>query len=159
MKHEVVHEILHGDTSTRASADTCGGVPPIRVWAVSDVHSDASDNLAWVEGLRPEIYGHDVILVAGDISPNMAVIRRTLALFQRSFASVFYIPGNHCLWITDRGNGETDSMAKLRAVLKLCDELGVETLPRLMGAGKLLVVPMLSWHHQSFDSEPPLLGW
>jgi len=45
----------------------------------------------------------------------------------------------------------------------LCKKLGVVTEPRRLGghagAHAVWVCPLLSWHHQSFDTEPDIQGW
>ena len=46
----------------------------------------------------------------------------------------------------ERNAGAEDSLAKLQAVLNLCDELGVLTEPCQLG--QLLVVPIFAWHHK-----------
>jgi cobalamin biosynthesis Mg chelatase CobN len=47
---------------------------------------------------------------------------------------------------TSRNAGAGDSVQKLQRVLQLCDECGVIRQPVLLGG--LLLVPLLSWHHQ-----------
>ena len=49
-----------------------------------------------------------------------------------------------------------DSVAKLRLVLALCEELGVIVRPTRVG--RLWLVPVLSWHHKDWDSEPDIPG-
>jgi len=56
---------------------------------------------------------------------------------------------------------------KLERILELCDRLGVITEAFRIGHGldeagqasACWVCPLLSWHHQSFDTEPDLEGW
>ena len=74
---------------------------------------------------------------------------------------MFFTPGNHELWTERRASTPAaDSVAKLDAVLSLCDALGVRTQPALVGAGPnatpLWVCPLLSWYHAEFDTEPEL---
>ena len=40
----------------------------MRVLAVSDIHVDYEENLAWVRSLSSGVYRRDVLLVAGDVS-------------------------------------------------------------------------------------------
>lgn len=42
---------------------------------------------------------NDVLLLAGDISDDIDVIRGSLVTVRQAFRSVFYIPGNHELWV------------------------------------------------------------
>lgn len=69
----------------------------------------------------------------------------------------------HDLWLMGK-HKFTDSIEKLQALLRICDEEGVRTAPLRIGqagdgSGGALVVPLLSWHHQSFDSEPDITHW
>ncbi|GMH38657.1 hypothetical protein BSKO_06541 [Bryopsis sp. KO-2023] len=129
------------------------------VYATSDLHTDYPDNFEWVENLCGEKYQNDVLLVAGDISDDLRIIRKTLASLVSKFKHVAFVPGNHELWVrgaakdaTVRNENATNSMDKLAAVLDACDDLGVIIHPQKIG--NLWVVPILSWHHKSFDTEP-----
>ena len=42
---------------------------------------------------------NDVLLLAGDISDDLDVIRHSLATVRQAFQTVFYVPGNHELWV------------------------------------------------------------
>ena len=142
-----------------------------RVFFVSDVHTDYDENLAWVENICGESFARDAVVVAGDVSDDLQTLETTLALFTEKFAHVFFTPGNHDLWIRakslSRDRTHDDSLKKLAAVLRLCDALGVHTRPKLLGGGgggktetetetapAVWVVPVLSWYHASFDTEP-----
>lgn len=145
-----------------------------RVVCVSDVHTDYQSNMDWVRGLvaRPDT----LLIVAGDISHRMSVIRETLRTLRRTFGEVLYTPGNHDLWIDDSVDSDgtvaatrRDSVGKLRALYELCDEEGIHTGPVRIGGDSeslrndgygsavgLWIVPLLSWHHASFDTEPDI---
>uniref|UniRef100_A0A0G4GNY6 Calcineurin-like phosphoesterase domain-containing protein n=1 Tax=Chromera velia CCMP2878 TaxID=1169474 RepID=A0A0G4GNY6_9ALVE len=146
----------------------------MRVWLVSDIHTDYSDNLSWISRLNPEEYHNDIILVPGDISDRWDTLLHTLRLLLERFAHVVFVPGNHDLWIA-RDNSKTrpssrqfdTSVEKLRAILSECDRMGVITRPTRFtwrGApppeadpsadGSFWIVPLLSWYHSSFDEEP-----
>jgi len=135
-----------------------------RVWAMSDLHTDAKENLDFIERLDSLAHRRDVLVLAGDISDNMAVVRQTVRSLRRKFARVFLVPGNHDLWVQRQqaADGCADSLAKLAALERLCAEEGVDTRPcRLAAASRrgtvgLWVVPLLSWHCPSFDSEPEI---
>jgi len=68
------------------------------------------------------------------------------------------------------GDGCGDSVEKLDKVLQLCADEGVRIGPVKVGGSRassgfsrgevpLWVVPLLSWHHPSFDTEPPIERW
>lgn len=138
-----------------------------RVKCVSDIHTDYSQNLSWAENVQPD--PDALLIVAGDVSHDETVIRKTLEVLNSRFGAVTYTPGNHDLWVdADREgagglkHGIDDSLQKLESLLMLCEDIGVETGTIRVGSndgskGKgLWVVPLLSWHHQSFDTEPDI---
>ncbi len=118
----------------------------MRIYAISDLHTDFRENRAALE--RAPLGGHrdDVLIVAGDVADHEAVLRDTLELLASRFREVFFVPGNHELWV----RGETrDSMEKFRSVLRVCDQAGVRTRPARVGDA--WVVPLFSWYDASFD--------
>ena len=132
----------------------------MRLYACSDIHTDFSENMEWLKSLPP-IDQPAAVIVSGDVSDKLDVLEKTLRLFQERYEHVFFTPGNHELWVLRKGC-HADSIEKLRAVLGLCEQLGVHTSPHRIGdPGQpgVMVVPLLSWHHQSFDTEPDIDGW
>ena len=90
----------------------------MRIWAVSDMHTDYKDNLEWLRALvRTGPHGgssdgggggngalggpyegpfdHDVLLIAGDVSDALTTLETTLQLCASAFGHVFFVPGNH----------------------------------------------------------------
>ncbi|GMH48821.1 hypothetical protein TrLO_g14398 [Triparma laevis f. longispina] len=145
------------------------GADIIRVFAISDLHVDAPANLKWVERHsqeKPKLLNSDTdnqhcsLLIAGDISGDLDKLKLTLTSFRRSYDSVFFVPGNHELWLAEEeGQDYADSLEKLEAVLETAQACGCHTSPaKLVNAeGKgVLVAPLLSWYHASFDTEPEL---
>lgn len=135
---------------------------PHRVFVVSDVHCDYTLNQDWLTKLQDRGFREtDVLLLAGDISDSLDVIHQSLLAVSQAFKTVFYVPGNHELWVRGepvqaRNGTAQDSLQKLRLVLQLCKELGIRTSPARLG--NLCIVPLLSWHHSSWDTEPDILG-
>lgn len=122
----------------------------VRVYAVSDLHADVAQNMEWCEAL-PKVED-SVLLCAGDVATDLGKLSDAFTVLQDKFDIVYYTPGNHELWATQ---GHEDSLAKLAAVLKMCDSLGVRTAPELLPAG-VFIVPLMSWPHESWDREPGL---
>ena len=118
------------------------------IWAMSDLHADFPENQAWIEGLEAARYDQDALLVAGDVSHDLAVLEHALGTLRRTFARVFFVPGNHDLWLRKEPEEQPDSLAKLRQLDELCRRLGVETTPARVGA--VWVVPLLSWYDEAF---------
>lgn len=76
------------------------------------------------------------------------------------FARIFFCAGNYDLWVGKKDS--EDSVAKLRRVLRLCADLGVDVAPATIDVGpgkRVLVVPLLSWHHPQWDTEAEIQGW
>ena len=100
-------------------------------------------------------------IVAGDVSDDLAVLETTLQLFKDRFETVFFCPGNHELWVRGASRAmesSGDSLAKLDSVLALCSRLNVLTSPaRVGGSTPAWVVPLLSWYHAEWDTEPDIL--
>jgi predicted phosphodiesterase len=118
----------------------------MRIYAISDLHTDFRENRAALEGARLAGHRDDVLIVAGDVADGETVLRDTLEWLAGRFAEVFFVPGNHELWV--RGENR-DSMEKFRAVLRLCNQVGVRTGPARVGG--VWVVPLFSWYDADFD--------
>ncbi|MDA0689028.1 MAG: metallophosphoesterase [Proteobacteria bacterium] len=118
----------------------------MRLYTVSDLHVDYAENLGWVRSLSGEDYSGDRLILAGDITDDMELLRSVLSGFAATFKSVHFVPGNHELWI-DRGDYAC-SLEKFEAVLELCRELDVHVDP--YHDERLSVLPLFSWYDFSF---------
>ena len=147
-------------------------LPMPRVFACSDLHVDYRENMRWVEAISDRSFRGDALLIAGDVTDDLEKLKDTLRLLKTKFAHVFYLPGNHDLWI--RGGLKkwnvgpispltpplpppANSLVKLEQILTMCDEIGVYTSPRRLRG--VWVVPLLAWYHAGFDTEPDISGW
>lgn len=117
-----------------------------RVFAISDLHTDYSDNMAWVARLSTEWYKKDVLIVAGDVAETYRSFVLTLSELKERFQRVFYVPGNHDLWCRREGDDHIDSLEKLNALLDACSKIGVETRPGVVDG--LGIIPLFSWYHE-----------
>lgn len=122
----------------------------MRVFALSDIHVDYQANMLWLQALSPIHYAADALILAGDVSDDLDKLQTALMRVRATFAEVFFVPGNHDLWVR-RGEG-VDSMAKFQQVLALCAALGVRTSPAKVGAARdnqgVWIVPLFSWYVQ-----------
>ena len=117
-----------------------------RIFALSDVHVDSALNLNWMNSLSEADYLRDVLILAGDVSDRVDRLERTLSDLRRRFASVFFVPGNHELWVR-RATPARGSLGKFDQVLDLCERLGVNTRPCRVGIGTgVWIVPLFSWY-------------
>jgi len=131
----------------------------MRIFAVSDLHTDFAENPRRLQQVSSKAYLQDALVVAGDIADDLKIIDWTLRKLRSQFGQVFYVPGNHELWVRD---GEHDSVEKFRRVLGLCDEIGINTRPGR--AGNNWIVPLFSWYESDYDREgeadvSSLEGW
>ena len=127
--------------------------PSHRIWALSDLHVDVPQNMQYVHQL--EAHPHDTLLVAGDLSQLYAHIEECLSTLVAKFKHVFFVPGNHDLWLMrDEYNAGKTSVHKLLRVIELCDKLGVHTEPAYVSE-ELLIVPLLSWYQPKFYPGEP----
>ena len=128
----------------------------MRVWAVSDVHTDYKENMAWCgtsfncmsrmlhikmcitypsywllkgdcssviiirpvlvcrcEALSNNAYQYDVLILAGDVSDDQSVLRSTFEIVVQKFNHVFFVPGNHDLWVRRKERDLLDSLGEL----------------------------------------------
>jgi hypothetical protein len=69
---------------------------------------------------------------------------------------VFFVPGNHDLWIV--GEGEEDSLRKFHTILELCASLDVGCKPGVVGHGDeaVCIVPLFSWYTQAEEGPDTL---
>ncbi len=99
----------------------------VRVFALSDVHTDFSGNRAWLQAIPSDQYNDSVLILAGDVSHNLDRIDATLECLLRKFAEVFFVPGNHELWI--HGEESINSLEKFWHLIQRCESIGVRTHP------------------------------
>jgi len=121
-----------------------------RVYAISDLHVDYAENMEWVRSFADAGGAHqrDALIVAGDVSDDLALLQAALEILCAGFYSVHFCPGNHDLWKCRKKKGSnrcSDSTEKLRRVNAICRELGVHIVPHLF-AGRVWIVPQFSWY-------------
>lgn len=57
-------------------------------------------------------YKNDVLICAGDVSDDLEVLRKALSSLASKWRHVFFVPGNHELWIRKGSGNVTDSLSK-----------------------------------------------
>ena len=125
----------------------------MRVYLLSDIHVDYASNLNWLASLSNSDYRDDVLLLAGDVSDLPRLLERALRLLVRKFGRVFFVPGNHELWV--RRCRTVDSIAKFDAVLAIAEDCGASTRP--WQSDRLRIVPLFAWYDYSFGTPGGLL--
>lgn len=59
-------------------------------------------------------YREDCLILAGDISDDQAILRTTFQLVVKKFQHVFFVPGNHDLWVRRKERDLLDSLGEIR---------------------------------------------
>ena len=138
-----------------AAAPPWPQLAPVRkLWAVSDIHVEHQENWAWLSELPP-IFQDDGLIIAGDVCAGIGRLRDALTMLVPKFKHVFYITGNHELWLSP-SEGFDDSLEKYLAILALCKEVGAHATPSIIRAGaadggrSIAVCPLQSWYHSNF---------
>ncbi len=120
----------------------------MRIFAISDVHADSPQNMALIQGFSGTDHLRDTLMLAGDVTDDFARLTRVLGDFREKFAHVFFVPGNHEIWV--RRGQPGDSVAKFERILRLCAGLGVATSPGRVTSGSedpgAWVAPLFSWY-------------
>lgn len=126
----------------------------MRVFAVSDIHVDFDVNARWVGALSQSDYQHDILILAGDISDSIERLSQCLDAFVRRFRKVFFIPGNHDLWVI-RDPDRVNSLAKFEKVMATAKACGAMVEADLIDG--VAIIPLLSWYDYSFGMPDPEL--
>mmetsp|Transcript_36783 Transcript_36783/g.66132 ORF Transcript_36783/g.66132 Transcript_36783/m.66132 type:complete len:537 (+) Transcript_36783:53-1663(+) len=134
----------------------------LRVVTISDIHVDYKANIAWFDKHIPKktkgIF--NVLILPGDISDDIEVLRNTLKMFLAGFDVVCFTPGNHDMWTRKKGSPD-DCMAKFRQILEVCVKLGVRIRPVRFRSKDghvpdVFLIPILSWYSSDWDREPEM---
>lgn len=127
----------------------------MRIFAISDLHVDFSENFKWVVKLSQSDYQNDVLLIAGDVTHDLELLEKTLMLLKRRFMEVFFVPGNHELWL--KNNLFKNSLEKFWAVMHVCESCEVHTNSlTLKDEINITIFPILSWYTLSTEGDDSL---
>lgn len=109
----------------------------------------------------------DVLVVAGDVSDDIPRLIETLEILKRKYKEVFFIPGNHELWMNE-SDISPNSLVKLFEIIGHCKRIGVRTEPgkvRCLDGNDIWIVPLYSWYAGPDDDPrnslyvPGLTSW
>lgn len=130
----------------------------MRIYALSDIHIGYELNFDWIRNLSESDYQQDALIVAGDICHTLERFKRALAELRTRFAEVFFVPGNHELWL--RPATFSDSIQKFWYIIENCERLNVHCHPKKIGAADgragVWIVPLFSWYARPEEGEASL---
>lgn len=126
----------------------------MRVFALSDVHVDFDANARWVSALSRSDYQQDVLILAGDVSDSIGLFSQCLDTFARRFRKVFFVPGNHDLWVI-RDPGHMNSLDKFETIKATIEGCGASM--EAEAVDDVAIVPLLGWYDRSFGVPGPEL--
>ncbi len=124
--------------------------------AISDLHVEATENLRFVEALRPA-RDDDWLIVCGDVGEIMSEIESALATLAQNFEHVIWVPGNHELWTVPGDAVQLRGNARYRYLVRYCQGLGISTpedpYPVWAGpTGPVVVAPLFVLYDYSFGA-------
>ena len=145
----------------------------LRVFLVSDLHIDHRKNREWMMScLRSKSHCDpvslkcyfDCLLLPGDLCTAEEQFEEALKLLTEAFHMVCFCFGNHEAWAHGQRKDSIpakDSVEKLDRIHEICQRLQVYTSPvRILSPESsgcpLLLLPLWSWYHSSWDCEPEL---
>lgn len=118
----------------------------MRIFAISDIHVDFAENFRWVRNLSHLDYQKDILILAGDLTDIISLFEKTLISLRGCFREIFFIPGNHDLWVPR--SDVKDSLRKLQLIKTITAECGIRM--ELSHLSSLSIVPLFGWYDYSF---------
>src|SRR5215467_9910049 len=97
----------------------------MRLLAIADLHVGIPGNREALRALP--VHPADWLIVAGDVCEDAKLFGEALAWLASRFARVIWVPGNHELWLTDRGVSVHGSVRKYASLVDIARRLGVVT--------------------------------
>ena len=67
----------------------------MRVYVLSDLHTDYPANMAWVQRLFTTTYKRYILIVARDVAEKFENFFLTMFSLKERFRYVFFVPGNY----------------------------------------------------------------
>ena len=64
-----------------------------RIFAISDIHVDIPENLRLVNSWSDADFKNDVLILAGDVTDNLSLLKTVLTSLNQKFSKVCYVPG------------------------------------------------------------------
>ncbi|SRR5579871_2481766 len=119
----------------------------MRVFALSDIHIDYSENSKWIENLSVAEYQDDVLILAGDVTDIRKLLDWGLSILTKRFKKVLFVPGNHELWVR-RENPKKNSLQKFDDICAAAKSAGASM--QAFHERGVSIIPLLGWYDYSF---------
>lgn len=126
----------------------------LRIFTVSDIHIDYTENKKWLYDLSNNDYKEDLLILAGDISSRMQSIIKSFVTLKSRFKEVLFIPGNHDLWV-DRKNNTRNSLDNFYLIKTIAHNCGILMEPAYFES--LLIIPLFGWYDYSFGKPSDII--
>jgi len=125
----------------------------MRLYAISDLHLRYEVTRRALQLLRP--HPGDWLILAGDVGETEQHLRFALAILERRFAQLLWVPGNHDLWTLPPHPAEPRGVEKYERQVAICREFGVVTpedpYPEWTGEGpRAILAPLFLLYDYSF---------
>lgn len=122
----------------------------MQLWAISDLHLANRKNREALAEIRS--HPDDGLIVAGDVGETVEQLEFALDLLCRRFRQLFWVPGNHDLWVHRDDPQHLRGVGKYRRLVEICRSYGVRTPedPYLPWGDDYLVAPLFCLYDYSF---------
>ena len=118
----------------------------MRFFTTSDIHVDYKKNLELIKKISNTEYQNDVLILAGDLTHKETLLCETLLILKDKFAKLFFVPGNHDLWLKEKHY--STSLEKFEAIMSFCNNNKISIEPETFDDVEL--IPLYSWYDHSF---------
>jgi predicted phosphodiesterase len=118
----------------------------LRIFAISDIHVDYTENLHWLNNLSKWDFQNDILILGGDVTDTITLFEKVMIDLRSRFKEVLFVSGNHDLW-THR-NHVKDSLEKFELLIMITQNCGIRTESLYLNS--VLIVPLFGWYDFSF---------
>jgi len=126
----------------------------MRIGVTSDIHTDITPANRWiVEHLvnAANEASLDVLVICGDVSPNLLELSRLLLAFQELNCKKLFVAGNHDIWVLEQN---VTSEQKYQTIGDICSECDFHHLGKeAIVIGKVGFCGTIGWYDYSFKLE------
>jgi 3',5'-cyclic AMP phosphodiesterase CpdA len=125
----------------------------MRIALTSDLHVEHHPEVVSLVSERVRSLAVEVLVVAGDLTPNLETLEKTLAALAPAAPHVVFVPGNHDLWCTDAGPNSRERFE--RDIPARCAAAGVHALGAggPVTIGGVVFAGVTGWYDYSLRSQ------